>query len=69
LRGFGKIGHRKLFNLTCCSLALSKEDHTSWPAMVDTVHDALAAIQELRAHRQTFLTFSKLVHSPFFTSS
>ena len=45
MRGFGKIGHRKLFYLTCWSLALSKEDLTSWPAMVDTVHDALAAIQ------------------------
>jgi len=29
--------------------------------MVDTVHDALAAIQEVGAHRRTFHRFSKLV--------
>jgi len=29
--------------------------------MVDTVHDSLAAVQALGAHRRTFHAFSKLV--------
>ena len=29
--------------------------------MVDTLHDPMAAAQDLRAHRRTFYTFSRLI--------